>query len=214
MNVARYLKYRVRLARISPERYRNLFRAIQKTKPRTLVEVGTWNGVHARHMIETASIHVPVGDIRYLGFDLFEDLTDELFHKELSKRPPKMAEVQARLARTGARIQLFKGNTRDTLPQAIDQLRDADLFYVDGGHSIETIRSDWEAIERALKPGAVVIFDDYYVNDASEVPGLGCQTIIDALDRSRYDVQLLDPVNEFPKEWGTLKIRFAQVRKR
>jgi predicted O-methyltransferase YrrM len=214
MNVVRYLTYTIRLARIRPERYRNLFRAIVQTRARTIVEVGTWNGMHARQMIETAAIHHPMRDIRYMGFDLFEDLTDELFQAELSKRPPKMADVQARLALTGAHVQLFKGNTRETIPQAVAQLREADLFYVDGGHSIETIRSDWEAIERALKPGAVVIFDDYYVNDPSEVEGLGCQSIIDALDRSRYDVELLDPVNEFRKDWGTLKIRFAKVRKR
>jgi hypothetical protein len=214
MNVAKYVRYHTLSARIRPKRYRNLFRVIHERQCRCIVEIGTWNGVHARQMIQTAAIHHPVETIKYLGFDLFEGLTDELLQKELSKRPPGFDEVQRLLTATGADIRLFSGNTRITVPAAVDVLREGDLFFIDGGHSVETIRSDWSAIARALRPEATVIFDDYYMNDASEVPGLGCQTIVDALDRTKYEVTLLDPVDEFPKEWGVLKVRFAQVRKR
>jgi hypothetical protein len=214
MNVAKYVRYHTFAARIRPRRYRNLFRVIHEHRCRCIVEIGTWNGVHARQMIQTAAIHHPVETIKYLGFDLFEGLTDELLQKELSKRPPGFDEVQRLLAATGADIRLFRGNTRMTVPNAVDALREGDLFFIDGGHSVETIRSDWSAIARALRPDATVIFDDYYMNDPSEVPGLGCQTIVDALDRTKYEVTLLDPVDEFPKEWGVLKVRFAQVRKR
>ena len=214
MNVAKYVRYHTLAARIRPKRYRNLFRVIHERRCRCIIEIGTWNGVHAKQMIQTAAIHHPVETIKYLGFDLFEGLTDELLQKELSKRPPAFSEVQRLLAATGANIRLFRGNTRITLPNAVDALREGDLFFIDGGHSVETIRSDWSAIERALSRDATVIFDDYYMNDPSEVPGLGCQTIVDALDRTTYEVTLLDPVDEFPKSWGVLKVRFAQVRKR
>ena len=214
MNVAKLVRYHALSARVRPRRYRNLFRVIHERRCRCIVEVGTWNGVHARQMIQTAAIHHPVGTVKYLGFDLFEGLTDELLRQELSKRPPAFEDVQRVLESTGAQIRLFRGNTRETLPGAIDQLREGDLFFIDGGHSIETIASDWSAIERALRPGATVIFDDYYMNDPSEVPGLGCQTIVDTLDRTRYDVTLLDPIDQFAKTWGVLKVRFAQVRRR
>lgn len=214
MNVARYVRYQTLAARIRPRRYRNLFRVIHERRCRCIVEVGTWNGVHAKQMIQTAAIHHPIETVKYLGFDLFEGLTDELLQKELSKRPPGFDEVQRLLAGTGAQIHLFRGNTRMTLPAAVEALREGDLFFIDGGHSIETIRSDWTAISRALRPGATVIFDDYYMNDPSEVPGLGCQTIVDALDRSKYEVRLLEPVDPAPKSWGVLKVRFAQVRLR
>jgi Methyltransferase domain len=214
MNVAKYVRYQTLHARIRPKRYRNLFRTIHERRCRCIVEVGTWNGVHAKQMIQTAAIHHPIETIKYLGFDLFEGLTDELLKTELSKRPPAYEEVELLLRATGANIRLFRGNTRVTMPKAIDAMREGDLFFIDGGHSIDTIRSDWSAVERALKPGATVIFDDYYMNEPSEVPGLGCQTIIEALDRSKYEVTLLDPVDHFPKSWGVLKVRFAQVRKR
>ena len=214
MNVAKYVRYHTLAARIRPKRYRNLFRVIHERRCRCIVEIGTWNGVHAKQMIQTAAIHHPVETIKYLGFDLFEGLTDELLQKELSKRPPAFDDVQRLLAATGADVRLFRGNTRVTLPNAIDALREGDLFFIDGGHSIETIRSDWSAIDRALRRDATVVFDDYYMNDPSEVPGLGCQTIVDALERTKYEVTLLDPVDAFPKSWGVLKVRFAQVRKR
>jgi hypothetical protein len=214
MNVAKYVRYHTLAARIRPKRYRNLFRVIHERRCRCIVEIGTWNGAHAKQMIQTAAIHHPIETIKYLGFDLFEGLTDELLQKELSKRPPAFDEVQRLLAATGADVRLFRGNTRVTLHSAVDALRDGDLFFIDGGHSVETIRSDWSAIDRALGREATVIFDDYYMNEPSEVPGLGCQTIVDALDRSKYDVTLLDPVDEFPKSWGVLKVRFAQVRRR
>jgi hypothetical protein len=214
MKLARYVRYHTLAARIRPKRYRNLFRVIHERRCRCIVEIGTWNGVHAKQMIQTAAIHHPVETITYLGFDLFDGLTDELLRQELSKRPPAFDEVQQLLAGTGASIRLFRGNTRITLPNTVDALRDGDLFFIDGGHSVETIRSDWSAIDRALSRDATVIFDDYYMNDPSEVPGLGCQTIVDALDRTKYEVTLLDPVDQFPKSWGVLKVRFAQVRKR
>jgi hypothetical protein len=214
MNVAKYVRYHTIAARIRPKRYRNLFRVIHERQCRCIVEIGTWDGVHAKQMIQTAAIHHPIETIKYLGFDLFEGLTDELLQKELSKRPPPFDKVQQLLAATGAQIRLFRGNTRVTLPSAVDALREGDLFFIDGGHSVETIRSDWSAIDRALRRDATVIFDDYYMNDPLEVPGLGCQTIVDALDRTKYDVTLLDPVDEFRKSWGVLKVRFAQVRMR
>jgi hypothetical protein len=214
MNVAKYVRYHALSARIRPKRYRNLFRTIHERRCRCIVEIGTWNGVHAKQMIQTAAVHHPVETIKYLGFDLFEGLTDELLQTELSKRPPAFEEVQRLLTATGANIRLFRGNTRITLPSSVDALREGDLFFIDGGHSVETIRSDWSAIDRALSREATVIFDDYYMNDPSDVPGLGCQTIVNALDRMKYEVTLLDPVDEFPKSWGVLKVRFAQVRKR
>lgn len=42
--------------------------------------------------------------------------------------------------------------------------------------------------------------------------GSGCRLIVDAQDRSRYDVAMLDPIDESPKSWGTLRISLARVR--
>jgi predicted O-methyltransferase YrrM len=209
-----WLRYRSLLATTRPRRYANLFRTIHERRCRRLVEIGTWNGVHAEQMIRTAAVHAPIRDIRYRGFDLFEDLSEEELARELSKRPPSYEEVLARLRRTGADVRLFRGNTRVTLPQAADELRQADFVFIDGGHSIETITSDWNAVRDAMRVDAIVVFDDYYVDPGPELLGLGCQTIIAGLDRGTYRVELLEPCDAFAKPWGLLKVRMARVGRR
>lgn len=208
------LRYRYLLATTRPRRYANLFRTIHDRRCRSIVEVGTWNGVHAEQMIRTAAVHAPIGNVRYRGFDLFEDLSEEQLARELSKRPPRYEDVLARLQRTGADVRLFRGNTRVTLPQATDELRRADFVFIDGGHSIETVTSDWNAVRAAMPPDATVVFDDYYVDPGPELTGLGCQSIIAGLDRGTYTVELLEPSDVFTKPWGLLQVRMVRVRRR
>jgi hypothetical protein len=210
MMLARELRYRHLLLTTRPRRYVNLFRTIYRRRCRNLVEIGTWNGVHAEQMIRVAESRNS-GPVSYSGFDLFEDLTDEQLRQEFSKRPPSFLEVLNRLKQTGAAIRLHRGNTRDTLPKATEELRQADLVFIDGGHSIETISGDWEAVSRAMGPHTLVLFDDYYPDRLPELRGLGCQTIIDALDREKYQVSVLPPIDAFEKPWGTLRVQMASV---
>jgi hypothetical protein len=211
MKLIRSLEYRRLLMRTRPRRYVNLFRTIYERDVRSIVEIGTWNGVHAEQMIRTASARADIGSIRYRGFDLFEDLTEEQFKQEFSKRPPSYQQVVERLQATGADVALIRGNTRDTLPRSGDILRAADLVFIDGGHSIETITADWNAVRAAMGPRTTVIFDDYYADPAPELNGLGCQSVIDALDRKTYEVEVLEPTDEFEKPWGVLRVRMARV---
>ena len=181
------------------------------------MEIGTYEGVHARQMIETANLFYPMDQIEYYGFDLFEDLTDENLRREFSVRPPTVDRVRQRLGNTGAQIHLFKGYTKDTLPKFCEELKthhkQMDLVFIDGGHAIETIALDWSYVQRMMGENTIVIFDDYYNNSEKEVSGVGCQSLIDALDRNSYDVEFLKPEDPIQKEWGTLKISMAKVRK-
>jgi hypothetical protein len=205
------IEYRRLLLTTRPRRYAELFRTIYKRRCRSLVEIGTWNGVHAEQMIRTAASHFDVASVRYRGFDLFEDLTEEQLKLEFSKRPPGYEAVLERLRRTGADVGLIRGNTRETLPRSLDLLAAADLVFIDGGHSIETITADWSAVQRAMGPGTVVIFDDYYPEPDPALHGLGCQSIVDALDRSTYQVEVLPTTDSFPQTWGVLRVRMARV---
>ena len=60
----------------------------------------------------------------------------------------------------------------------------------------------------------IAIFDDYYTNTETEVEGVGCQTLIDHLNADNYEVQILEPMDTFTKEWGVLKINMVKVIKR
>lgn len=212
MRLRSKLQYHRLLRTTQPRRYVNLFRTIYEDRCRSIVEIGTWNGVHAEQMIRVAAAHTAVEGIRYVGFDLFEGLTDEQLRLEYSKRPPTYDEVYRRLKATGAEVTLHAGNTRETLPRAAEELRGADLVFIDGGHSIETITADWEAVRRGMGPHTTVLFDDYYPEPRAELRGLGCQTIIDALDTSRYTVEVLEPTDAFEQPWGQLRVKMARVR--
>lgn len=175
------------------------------------MEIGTWNGVHASYMIDVAKIHHPINDIEYFGFDLFELLSDELLELEFSKKPPPMREVQLLLEETGANINLFQGNTRELLHKLKERLTDMDFIFIDGGHSIETITSDWNLVKDIMSENTIVVFDDYFTNTEPEIDGIGCNAIIDSLDTKHYEIQTLNPMDCFEKEWGVLKINMVVV---
>ena len=156
------------LFKMRKQRYQNLIRIIFQEKCKTFVEIGTYNGVHGRQMIETAKIFYPASSIEYYGFDLFEQQTQEDHQKELSKKPPPYFQVEQFLKVTGADVHLFKGYTRDSLPKFVqwvqEEKKQIDFIFIDGGHSIETIQSDWIHSEKITGKKTAVIFDDYYNN--------------------------------------------------
>ena len=68
-------------------------------------------------------------------------------------------------------------------------MMNADLYFVDGGHSEETIENDAGYVLAELKRGQVAVFDDYY--HAGKPEGMGCNKVIDSIDRAKYLVEHL-----------------------
>ncbi len=194
-------------------RYNYLFEIIKKNRCKRIMEIGTWNGGRSREMIEAAQEFNGPDEVEYYGFDIFEIMNEEVFTKEVSKRPPTMEQVRARLEASGAKIQLFKGFTEETLPKVVPSLPKMDLVFIDGGHSIETITNDWYYSQKVMDNNTVVIFDDYWSGEWGKRKDAGCQSLIDALDRTKFEVKILPIQDKFKKEWGTLKINFVQVKK-
>lgn len=139
------------------------------------METGTWNGTNAARMIVEAQKHNQ--DICYTGFDLFEDATEQTDKEEFNVKPHhRMADVERYLSQSGAQITLIKGNTRDALKQYT-----ADFAFIDGGHSLETIEHDYQA----LKHSRVILFDDYYSPDQKghmpDIRQVGCNLLVQRL---------------------------------
>jgi SAM-dependent methyltransferase len=214
MNLIRYAEYGIRVARNSRRRYRNLFTLIARSRARRILEIGTWNGRHAREMIRTASVWHDPATVQYFGFDLFEQSTAEDLRKEFTpKIPPTEEEVRRFLSTTGALVHLYKGYTRDTLARAADSLPVIDFAFIDGGHSIETVRGDWAVVQRLIRPGSIVVFDDYYQAD-DRLKDLGCRPVIEELDGDEYEVEVLQPTEVAELPSGPLEIRMVCVRPR
>ncbi|MBM3281257.1 MAG: class I SAM-dependent methyltransferase [Candidatus Harrisonbacteria bacterium] len=192
-----------------PKRYRNIYRILQKTRPKRIMEIGVWTGERSIRMIETLKKYYAADAIDYYGFDLFEDLSDEQLVSEVSKKPPTKAQIQEKLEKTGANIHLFKGNTLETLPRETQSLPKMDFVFLDGGHSLETIENDWKYVKELMHEKTVVIFDDYWNRTNA-----GCKPLIDSLYKEgKYFVKVLQPQDTFQKEDGLLTINFALVRK-
>lgn len=192
-------------------RYSQLIDAVRKTKARRLLEVGTYMAVRSEQMIRAAQMFHPRGEVEFFGFDLFENLSDDQFAREISKKSPALVWVKEKLEKTGAKIELFPGDTRETLTRIAPSLAPIDVVFIDGGHSLETIESDWHAVETSLRKGSIVVFDDYWPDRTDA----GAKPIVDAIDRNQYDVEILPIVDVFDNpHHGRLTIQFAQVTKK
>lgn len=188
------------------DRYHQLVRIIREEHVGAIVEIGTWTGERALQMIQAAAGFRPIEEVMYFGYDLFEQQTMQDLKNEFSKESWPEEVVRRRLAATGAVIKLFKGKTKDTLPSSLPF--GADLYFIDGGHSEQTIENDWRWVSDMLTSRSVVVFDDYYVGD--HPAGSGCNKIVDGLDRGLYDVEFL-PNTTFSIE-SQLQIAMVKVR--
>jgi len=191
-------------------RYKTLIEEVAKRKPLTIVEIGTHAGNSAIAMIDEAREHNPKG-VFYYGFDIFEmaDKGHKAFmQKEFNgKKPVTLGEVKKRLRSHGIKHELFVGKSESTLKK-FSPNRFIDFVFIDGGHSIETIESDWNYIKYLMDKNTVVIFDDYYENRDD----FGCKKLIDALEKTyRYDVQKLDPIEKIEK--NDIVLRLVKVTK-
>lgn len=155
-------------------RYHKILTLIDLYRPQTIVETGVWNGENAIRMIRTAQRYHQ--NIKYVGYDLFEDANAESDAVEFNVKPHNNVDKVRRFIEAncpGAEINLVKGNTRETLVSVT-----ADFAFIDGGHSIETIAHDYEALEHCR----VIVFDDYYTPDADgkcpDTTKIGCNRIV------------------------------------
>jgi len=187
-------------------RYQNLFDVIEEIHPKTIIEIGTWNGVHAAQMLHCAKEYHVGLDIHYYGFDLWEDFKE----KELEncpKIPATLKVAQKNIASTLCNFTLVKGNTRETLVD-FPIILAVDLIFIDGGHSLETVMSDWINIQKFITEKTVLLFDDYYPNNDQK----GCKRLIDTLICNRtWDIRLLRPIDEF-LETNTI-VQMVRVQK-
>ena len=172
-------------------RYSQLLGLIEQIHPKTICEIGTWNGNNALRMLQAAAKFHPMERLSYLGFDLFEQASGEQVFREHSKIPVQEALVEMRLRATGAGVILIVGDTRDTLALRHPE---ADFYFIDGGHSYETVQSDWENIQLRMPQSAVTVFDDYYT--AGGKPGIGCNRVVDNLPSEQWSVEHLPVVTE------------------
>ncbi len=121
------------------------------------MEIGVFHGVTAEQIIKAAMSNFRADEIEYYGFDLFSMSPDYEGHFGV---PSTSEEVVKKLRKTGAKIRLFKGNTREILSRVVGNLPKMDFIFIDGGHSYKTMKSDWENSKRLMHSRTIVILDN------------------------------------------------------
>ena len=205
-------------------RYDNLNAAItdsvndsKKNKPYRIVEIGVHHAVRAVSMIKLAK-KLGRTNIEYYGFDLFEDMTPEVNANEFGK--PVLAlsreDIRQKLVAAGAsKVQLVKGDTKLTLENAVVGMPVANVVFIDGGHTIETIANDLEHILKVCGGNTRILLDDCYPT----IYDKGCAFLSKCfgLLRDEYGITLneVGPVDTFDKNpygQGPLQIKFISLR--
>lgn len=193
-NKARHLKGNLK-RKNGPQRYAQLIDLVRQVQPKRIIEIGTWNGERAVEMSRAAP------GVEYIGFDLFELATNETDVAEKNVKPHHSAkDVTDFLTANGVNVgMLVAGNTRETFPQFLEDHPDkkADLVYIDGGHSVETVRSDFLNAISALKDSddGLIVLDDYYENMPEEdLEKWGCNKVLEEACVTYQVLPIGDPV--------------------
>ena len=189
-------------------RYRHLYWIIINLRPKSILEIGVYKAIRANEMIYLASNFY--NSISYYGFDLFDKMNNKKINLELSKNPLSINVLQKKLLKhnKNIKINLTQGDTVRTLKNFIKLKKKIDLIFIDGGHSIKTIQSDWNNIKKIMTNKTVVIFDDYY-HDNVITKKYGCNKTIKNLG-NKYDYKIL-PSSDYIK-FKKRKIKNSLVR--
>lgn len=130
---------------------------IHEIKPKTILEIGTHRCRTACRMLYRAVYYNP--NVYYIGYDVFEEGSDTNNKKEFNEKGLGTLR-HAEYALRDFKHELYKGLTINTLTTP----RIADLVFIDGGHSYETVKHDYNMI----KESPHIIFDDYNLSSVKQ----------------------------------------------
>ena len=199
--ILRYLSFGYR-------RYAQILILILLNHPKKILEVGVYSGKRSREMIEASLIFN--NNIFYYGFDLFEKFKQKILKTEFSKKPLSKKVIKIKLEKLCS-IKLFEGYSDVTLPKFLKENKTIDFIFIDGGHSIKTIRNDWNNIKKMITKNSVVIFDDYY-SDSKFSEKFGCNKIIKNLD-PEYKFKILPVKDKFLLDKKVIFVQLVYVKK-
>ncbi len=191
------------------KRYLSLLLLILYYRPKKILEVGVYNGRRAIQMIEAAKVFN--SEIQYFGFDLFEELSSEILKKEESKKPKTYDEIKNLLSKH-AEVFLYKGFSDKTLKNFINENIKVDFIFIDGGHSVETIKKDFDNCVKLSVENSIIVLDDFYHKDSMNLDEFGSNSIYEKLKKNLYKPVLLPFVDKYFKNNNVRLIKMFYIK--
>ena len=141
------------------------YQIFDSIKPKTICEIGTHDGKSAVQFVDYCLKTNP--KLKYIGYDIFDAVKDDkLFHiKETNgKGAGKFNTAKNNLMHRQTnnkkfKFKLVRGLTQDTLVES-----SYDFVYIDGGHSYETVKHDYNKLKNSI----VIVFDDYQTDGVKQ----------------------------------------------
>ena len=171
----KYKKYFRKTSLKQPGVGEYFLKEIQKTNPKTFLEIGVFHGVTARNVCELMyKNHKDY--FRYTGIDIFdqnEKYKNEVvpvykfnnpiknfYFKYIKRQNPYSVEaVLDLLIKFKDNIEILKGNSNELLQNLKSNY--FDYIFIDGGHAYETVKKDLINSKEKLSRNGVILCDDY-----------------------------------------------------
>jgi hypothetical protein len=199
-------------------RYQNLISAVEealtnskKSKPFRILETGSHDGTKARQMIDRAAAFGR-NKIEYFGFDFFEQATPDVLYSEYLTIPPVrtleacLNNIQRNSKAT--KVELFAGDSKDTLRIEWTSLEQINVIFINGGHTLNTIQSDFELALKLADDNTEIVINHYYPGDYSK--GSAFLVDNDLVNRSNLTVKICEPSDVLSDE---IEVKLVRVKK-
>lgn len=139
-----------------------LLDVVRQWAPANILEIGVWEGGTLWHWLQVAPSVVAIDD-RMMRRATFSDWADE----------------------AGTQLVLLHGRSQDeSVIHAAETLAPYDFVFIDGDHSYDSVKADWENYAPMVKEDGIVAF-----HDIVERPGYGVSRLwseLKAADGARW----------------------------
>jgi hypothetical protein len=150
LSAASLIKY-CYLAYLSrPAEDRELYRAVRRIRPKSVVELGVGLGQRAVRLIEVACRYQRQSVVRYTGMDPFEGRPD-------SQARLTLKSAHKLLKPLGVQVQLVPGDPASALARHANALRDTDLLVIAADEYASMDEGAWFYVPRMLHAKSQVL---------------------------------------------------------
>lgn len=206
LNMFQIFKYKLKVDRKSC-----IINDVKRLQPKKILEIGVHTGDFALRILNSIS-PTSIESVHYVGVDLFSEMQDlKNYNKEVSLWAESENFVYKKIKQKfpTVHVQLHRGYSSKILVTLKEKF---DIIFIDGGHSFETVKNDWEVSSQSLlRKGGAIYFDDYCNSKQSLRSGFGIKKVVDNIDPEKWSVEFMKISDYFLKDWGVLSLKIIKV---